>query len=180
VYTGNDGGVWKSTDGGRTWQDINTFGFLATQFESVAVHPTDPQFTIGGTQDNGTIFQKPDGSFIRADFGDGGYALIDQSATDTEHVTMYHTYFNQTGNLIGFGRVLNTSCATEGEWSFMGIYGGSVDPTVHCDGTTDSLTESASPIASTSMRRSHSDQVRRIPSILALIGSIDLRIEVRT
>ena len=123
VYTGNDGGVWKSTDGGHTWQDINTFGFLATQFQSVSVHPTDPQFTIGGTQDNGTIFRKPDGSFTRADFGDGGYALIDQSATDTEHVTMYHTYFNQTGNLIGFARVLSASCATpplggEGQWSF--------------------------------------------------------------
>jgi photosystem II stability/assembly factor-like uncharacterized protein len=50
VYTGNDGGVWKSTDAGHTWQDINTFGFLATQFESISVHPTDPQFTIGGTQ----------------------------------------------------------------------------------------------------------------------------------
>jgi hypothetical protein len=147
VYTGNDGGVWRSNDFGRTWQDINTFGFIATQFESVAVHPTDPQFTIGGTQDNGTILRKPDGSFIRADFGDGGYALIDQSATDTENVTMYHTYFNQTGNLLGFARVLKSSCAVpppegdggEGEWSFMGIYGGTVDPTVHCDGTTDSF-----------------------------------------
>jgi hypothetical protein len=39
VYTGNDGGIWKFTDGGRTWQDINTFRFLATQFESVAVQP---------------------------------------------------------------------------------------------------------------------------------------------
>ena len=87
VYTGNDGGVWRSTDFGHTWKDINTFGFLATQFESVAVHPTDPNFTIGGTQDNGTILRKTDGSFTRADFGDGGYALIDQSATDTENVT---------------------------------------------------------------------------------------------
>jgi hypothetical protein len=139
VYTGNDGGVWKSTNGCHSWQDINTFGFLATQFESISVHPTDPQFTIGGTQDNGTIFRKPGGSFTRIDFGDGGYAAIDQSATDTEHVTMYHTYYNQTGSLIGFGRVLKTSCATEGEWSFMGIYGGPVDPSVHCDGTTDTF-----------------------------------------
>ncbi len=139
VYTGNDGGVWKSADGGRTWQDINTFGFLATQFQSISVHPTDPQFTIGGTQDNGTIFRKPDGTFTRADFGDGGYALIDQSATDTEHVTMYHTYFNQTGNLIGFGRVLSTSCAAEGNWSFHGIYGGPVSTFVYCDGSTDTF-----------------------------------------
>jgi len=73
---------------------------------------------------------------------------FDQSATDTENVTMHHTYFNQTGNLLGFGRVLKASCAIpninppfggEGQWSFMGIYGGKVDPTVHCDGTTDSF-----------------------------------------
>ena len=131
--------MWGSTDSGLDWQDCNTAGYLATQFESVVVHPTDPNFTLGGTQDNGTIIRYPDGSFFRADFGDGGYALIDQSATDTEHVTMYHTYFNVSQDLIGFGRTLSTKCALEGEWSFMGIYGGPVDPTKHCDGTTDTF-----------------------------------------
>jgi hypothetical protein len=101
------------------------------------VHPTDSNFTLGGTQDNGTIIRDPNGSFFRADFGDGGYALIDQSATDTTSVTMYHTYFNQTANLIGFSRVLKTSCAKEGEWSFRGAYPPPIDPTVHCDGTKD-------------------------------------------
>jgi photosystem II stability/assembly factor-like uncharacterized protein len=139
VYTGNDGGVWKSDDAGLSWIDHNNTTFSATQFQSVAVHPTDPKFSIGGTQDNGTEFLKPDGTWTRADFGDGGYALIDQTATDTENVTMYHTYFNETGILIGFGRVLKTSCATEAQWSFKGIYGGTVDPTVHCDGTTDTF-----------------------------------------
>jgi photosystem II stability/assembly factor-like uncharacterized protein len=139
IYTGNDGGIWASADSGKEWRDCNTKGFSATQFESVAVHPTDPNFTLGGTQDNGTILRIPDGSFYRADFGDGGYALIDQSAANTENVTMYHTYFNQTGGLIGFGRTLSAGCAQEGQWSFMGIYGGPVDPTVHCDGTTDTF-----------------------------------------
>ena len=74
---------------------------------------------------------------MRADFGDGGYALIDQSAKNTKEVTMYHTYFNVTNDLIGFGRVLKTSCAHEGEWSFLGRYTGDIDPTVHCDGSTD-------------------------------------------
>jgi hypothetical protein len=137
IYTGNDGGVWGSTDSGRDWRDANTEGFNATQFESVVVHPTDPNFTLGGTQDNGTIIRYPDGSFFRADFGDGGYALIDQSAADTEHVTMYHTYFSATGNLVGFGRTLSTSCALEGEWSIRGAYPPPIDPTVHCDGTKD-------------------------------------------
>jgi len=134
-----DGGVWRSNDAGLNWSDLNNGTFSATQFQSVAIHPSDDTFSIGRTQDNGTNFLKPDGTWHRIDFGDGGFALIDQTASDTEHVTMYHTYFNQTGNLIGFGRVLKTSCATEGQWSFKGIYGGSVDPTVHCDGTTDTF-----------------------------------------
>jgi hypothetical protein len=50
---------------------------------------------------------------------------------------MYHTYFNATNDLIGFARVLKTSCAQEGEWSFLGRYTGDIDPTVHCDGSTD-------------------------------------------
>jgi hypothetical protein len=137
IYTGNDGGVWTTSNLAKEWKDINTKGFSATQFESVAVHPTDKTFTIGGTQDNGTIFFQPNGKVVRADFGDGGYALIDQSATNTKDVTMYHTYFNETKLLIGCARVLKTSCAQEGEWSFLGRYTGNVDPTVHCDGTTD-------------------------------------------
>ena len=139
IYTGNDGGVWRSGDAGVTWTDRNNTTFSATQFQSVAVHPTDPKFSIGGTQDNGTNFFKPNGTWTRVDFGDGGYALIDQNATNTTNVTMYHTYFNATGVLLGFGRVLSTGCATEGQWSFKGIYGGGVDPTVHCDGTTDTF-----------------------------------------
>ena len=138
IYTGNDGGIWRSTDAGVTWlHDLNTATFSATQFQSVAVHPTDPNFSIGGTQDNGTNFFMPNRTWTRVDFGDGGYALIDQNATNTEDVTMYHTYFNQTGNLIGFARNTKVSCATDGQWSFRGIYLPPIDPTVHCDGFKD-------------------------------------------
>jgi len=123
MYEGNDGGIWRSADGGNTWTSINTSGFSATQFQSLALHPTDRQFMIGGTQDNGTEFKKPDASWTRADFGDGGYALIDQSAVDTTNVTMYHTYFNQSNNLIGYAHVTGTANATEGNWNFSGCNG---------------------------------------------------------
>ena len=137
IYHGNDGGIWKSTDSGANWTSLNNSTFSATQFMGVAVHPTDRYFSIGGTQDNGTELLKPNATFTRADFGDGGYALIDQGAPDTTNVTMYHTYFNETGNLIGTARILSVPCATDGEWSFRGIYSGAVDPTAHCDGATD-------------------------------------------
>jgi hypothetical protein len=141
VYRGDDGGVFKSTDGGNTWTSLNNSTFRATQFSGLSVHPTDPNFTIGGTQDNGTNMLLPGGaSWNRIDFGDGGFALIDQNATDTTNVTMYHTYFNQTNNLIGFGRVATTACGSDGQWSFHGIYGGAVDSTtVYCDGSKDTF-----------------------------------------
>jgi hypothetical protein len=145
IYHGNDGGIWKSTDAGVTWLSLNNTQFSATQFMGLAVHPIDPNFSIGGTQDNGTPHLKPDGTWFRADFGDGGYSLIDQNAADTSTVTSYHTYFNATNSLIASARLLTAACLTtpdpfnNGKWSKHGIYGGPVNPTVYCDGTTDTF-----------------------------------------
>ena len=94
---------------------------------------------IGGTTDNGTNLFQPAATWNRIDFGDGGFSAIDQNAADTTTVTMYHTYSNQTGSLIGFARVNTTPCAVDAQWSFKGRYGGSVSPTVHCDGATDTF-----------------------------------------
>ena len=68
--------------------------------------------------------EKPVNTFSRVDFGDGGYARIDQTAVDTTNVVMYHTYFNQTNNLLGFGRISSTVCAYEGDWAFKGFGAG--------------------------------------------------------
>ena len=122
VYTGNDGGIWRSNDAGLNWIDLNTPTFSATQFVGMAQHPIDRNFIIGGTQDNGTEFRRPDGTWKRADFGDGGFSAIDQNAENTEDVTMYHTYFNAQAALAGFARVLKSDCATEGQWAFRGAY----------------------------------------------------------
>lgn len=139
IYHGNDGGVWKSVDLGLDWVSLNNTTFSATQFVGLALHPVDPQFSIGGTQDNGTELLQPNGTFRRADFGDGGYSLIDRNASDNTTVTMYHTYFNVSDDLIGTARVLNSNCALDGGWSFHGSYGGTVDTSIHCDGSTDTF-----------------------------------------
>ncbi len=123
IYTGNDGGIFRSANSGGTWKSLNTPGFSATQFESIAVHPTDPKFTIGGTQDNGTELRNGTGTWRRADFGDGGFSAIDQNAANTTAVTMYHTYFNQKHNLLGYARVTSVANASDGNWTFIGCNG---------------------------------------------------------
>ena len=86
---------------------------------------------IGGTQDNGTELKRPDGSWFRADFGDGGYAVIDQNATDTTNVVMYHTYFNQN-TAKGFSRVTTVAAATEGNWTLFGCGFGGIANGITC------------------------------------------------
>ncbi len=105
IYLGSDGGIYKSTNNGLNWSSLNNSTFRATQFMSIAVHPTDPNFSVGGTQDNGTLYYLPDTTWYRVDYGDGGNALFDQNSTDTENFTLYHTYYNLT-NAMGFARVV--------------------------------------------------------------------------
>jgi hypothetical protein len=146
VWFTNDGGVWKRQDAaaGTAWLNQNTNGLNTIQFVSLAVHPTDQFLTIGGTQDNGTEAMTGSyGNWVSAESGDGGFALIDQSSTDTTNVTMYHTFFNQTNNFIGFDRTNLGTClpppdANKDSWEFRGG-GFSNDPTLSCDGTAFTL-----------------------------------------
>ena len=126
VYTGNDGGIWRSTNNGNTWLTLNNMDFSATQFQGVALHPYDRNFMMGGTQDNGTICFAADGTVSHCRDGDGGYAIIDDNAQDTFNVLMYHTFFNQTNSQIGFERASNTLANADGQlsgWTFRGCSG---------------------------------------------------------
>jgi hypothetical protein len=133
MYFGSDGGIWRSSDSGTTWTSRNNTGYHATQFQGLTLHPIDREFMLGGTQDNGTEFKQPDGSWIRTDGGDGGYALIDQNATDTVTVQQYHTYFNNATQ-IGFAR--RTVTTGTGGWSgLLGCSGGVSNNGVPCNPT---------------------------------------------
>lgn len=67
----NDGGIWKSTDYGSNWTNMNTDQTL-TQFYRIASDPSNANHILGGTQDNGT--QRTTGSinWTGAYGGDGG------------------------------------------------------------------------------------------------------------
>jgi|GEM_PF-753831 len=114
IYFGSDGGIWKSTNAGVNWINLNNATFSATQFESIALHPLDRYSTLGGTQDNGTEYYRQNLSWIRSVGGDGGYAAIDSNATGlTTGVVAYHTFFNSSGSQILFQR--STTVVTSGD-----------------------------------------------------------------
>ncbi|MGH9871389.1 MAG: DUF4214 domain-containing protein [Pyrinomonadaceae bacterium] len=128
IYFGSDGGIYKTTNSGTNWTPLNNSQYSATQFESLAVHPIDRYFTIGGTQDNGTNFFQPSQVWTNTEGGDGGFTQIDQNAVNNTAVTMYHTFFNQT-NAMGYSRSLNAGQS----WQFFGCgFGGSTPNGMTC------------------------------------------------
>ncbi len=79
VWAGNDGGVFRSQDGGATWQTRNE-GLATLQFTGFAVHPQNDNIIQGGMQDNNKAFTTNGGTSLgwtATDVGDGGFALID-------------------------------------------------------------------------------------------------------
>lgn len=112
VWLGVDGGVYKSNDGGKTWQNRNTT--LATaQFQSVALHPTDPNIFFGGLQDNAKAKTTNGGStWTGLDAGDGGFTAIDPF----EPNYWYGTRFSSSGQIMQFQRNDKAGSPDSAEW----------------------------------------------------------------
>jgi uncharacterized protein (TIGR03437 family) len=93
LFTANDGGVWRTDNATANrvgWTSLNQT-LNITQFYTIALHPTDPNILLGGTQDNGTDRYNGDLNWFHARGGDGGAVLIDQSNPQV----MYHTFINR-------------------------------------------------------------------------------------
>jgi len=70
VWLGNDGGVFSTNDDGASWTAHNA-GLNVTQFyPGPAAHPTDPDFALGGTQDNGALHFTGGPAWTLVDGGD--------------------------------------------------------------------------------------------------------------
>ncbi len=87
VYNGDDGGIYKTTNGGTDWTALNN-GLEITQFYDGAVYPSGSVF-YGGTQDNGHLKYNGTGTdWTEVVGGDGGYAAVDQ----TNSLVAYEEY----------------------------------------------------------------------------------------
>lgn len=85
-FIGNDGGLYRTGDGGLTFQSLNQTLSL-TQFVSIARHPVNPSITYGGTQDNGTQRRIGPTEWEDVASGDGGYLVINPANPSTFFVT---------------------------------------------------------------------------------------------
>jgi photosystem II stability/assembly factor-like uncharacterized protein len=76
IYFGTDGGVFRSTDGGETFEGCNG-GYQTTQFyNGFSSAATDSNLAIGGLQDNYTTIYEGSPSWRRVLYGDGAWTSI--------------------------------------------------------------------------------------------------------
>jgi len=76
VYIGNDGGVYRSTNGGLLWTDKN-LGLPITQFYGLGIDNKQANKNVGGTQDNGTLGDLLGGDWSLLLGGDGFQVVVD-------------------------------------------------------------------------------------------------------
>ena len=67
----NDGGIWRSTNNGNSFTNLNQ-NLTLTQFYRIAASPFTPSRILGGTQDNGTQQTYSALNWAAAYGGDGG------------------------------------------------------------------------------------------------------------
>ena len=98
VYFGNDGGVFRTTDFGETFQGCNG-GYQSTQFyKRIGVSKSDSSRMVGGMQDNATAVWEGTLAWRRGIGGDGCCAQISPSQTDTMYGSGQYLYINRSVN----------------------------------------------------------------------------------
>jgi hypothetical protein len=88
-YFTNDGGLYRTRDGGLSFENLNATLTLA-QFNGITLHPTIARFALGGTQDNGNLLYTGAPAWSDRTSGDGGIAVIRRD--NPNHILASH-YF---------------------------------------------------------------------------------------
>ena len=124
VYFGNDGGIWRSTNGSANEVQNRNLDYNVTQFYAGAIHPDAySDYMLGGTQDNNSLqldnFEIANARVVNG--GDGMLCHIDQNEPQFQIVS------SQFGNYV---------LSTDGGKSFTGgasINGSFVNPSDYDD-----------------------------------------------
>jgi uncharacterized protein (TIGR03437 family) len=88
-YLINDSGVWKSSDGGQSFADLNNTLAIA-QFQSIGLHPSNPNLAVGATQDNGTNLYAGGFAWDQGRLGDSGAAFYESSNPQTIYASGHY------------------------------------------------------------------------------------------
>ncbi|MEP1152348.1 MAG: T9SS type A sorting domain-containing protein [Balneola sp.] len=87
IYFINDGGIFRTTDGGLTMENCNS-GYQTVQFyNGVSNSDTDKDLMLGGLQDNNSIIYEGSLNWRRAYGGDGSWTALNQDDNNIAYLS---------------------------------------------------------------------------------------------
>jgi photosystem II stability/assembly factor-like uncharacterized protein len=96
IYVGCDGGIWKTTDGGTSFTNLNS-NLCLTQFYDVGIHPEDDAIIVGGAQDNSSLARTSGDVWgLMEVTGDGFVSLINPSNPKVVYTASYAYPWDET------------------------------------------------------------------------------------
>jgi len=125
LLMGNDGGIYRTTDGGTTFAS-KVSSYNVTQYYACAIHPTTTNYFLAGAQDNGSQKFSSAGinSTTNASGGDGAFCHIDQTNGNIQITSyVYNNYY------------VSTNGGTSFTSKFFGNTGQFINPTDYDDNT---------------------------------------------
>ncbi|NUM72249.1 MAG: T9SS type A sorting domain-containing protein [Ignavibacteriaceae bacterium] len=95
IYVVCDGGIYRTTDNGVTWGDLNN-GYNTIQFYRIKSNPNNPVEIWGGAQDNGT-YKKAGETMMweQVSTGDGMEILFPPTDTNYVYYSTQNGYLNR-------------------------------------------------------------------------------------
>jgi photosystem II stability/assembly factor-like uncharacterized protein len=106
IYFANDGGVFRTLDGGRTVENCSR-GYQTTQFyNGTSSSTSDSLFTLGGLQDNNSAAYEGDPTWRRLFAGDGSWTAINQDNNDIIYLSYQFLNMARSADR-GFGEFTN-------------------------------------------------------------------------
>jgi photosystem II stability/assembly factor-like uncharacterized protein/PKD repeat protein len=88
LYTGCDGGVYSTSNGGTSWTDLSS-GLAIAQVYKIGQSATNSAYTMNGYQDNGTSFNN-NSAFTTVIGGDGMECVIDYTNSNYRYGALYY------------------------------------------------------------------------------------------
>ena len=114
IYSGNDGGIFKSTNNGSTWTDISS-NLAIKQYYKIAWSPTSTNKIMGGTQDNGTD-QYNGSTWTRVLGGDGMDCMYDFNNSNILYAELYYgSIYKSTNGGSTFSNIVGSGGTNEDE-----------------------------------------------------------------
>ena len=123
AYLAEDGGIFRTVDGGRTYQNLNA-GYVTLQFYNGTSHGvTDSLVALAGAQDNNSWLWQGSPTWRNVNGGDGSWTAIDTEDPDVQYTSSQYLNISRTTNrwlTNPFGQ--NVSPPGQGNTAFIAPY----------------------------------------------------------